>query len=264
MKRMSLEETKEIQCRLLQDIADYCNEKGLTYFLAYGTLIGAIRHNGFIPWDDDIDIAMPRPDYDKFVSSFNQRRSHSRVIDTSLDRNYGISFAKVYDDRTWLNEFKYRRENYGVYVDVFPVEGVSGKFQVFIARRLSRLMHVKKANFSDRSVLKNLSNCVIKLLLLPFSVHTMLRIAEWNARRCPFGTTSQASVLFETYGWREVVDISVFEQTLFHNFEGREYKIPIGYDKWLRSIYGDYMQLPPKEYQIGHHDYDAYWKENVQ
>lgn len=263
MRKLTLEETKEIQCRLLQDVADYCEEEGLTYFLAYGTLIGAVRHNGFIPWDDDIDIAMPRSDYDKFVRTFNQRNSNSRVIDPRIDKDYGISFAKVYDNRTWLNEFKYHREKYGVYIDVFPVEGVRSKCQVYIARKLSRLMHAKKANFADRSVFKNFSNIVIKFFLLPFSVQTMLHIADWNARRCPFKTTPQASVLFETYGWREVVDTGVFEQTLLHEFEGRMYRIPVGYDKWLSSIYGDYMQLPPKEHQVGHHEYNAYWKENV-
>ena len=261
MKQLTAEETKRIQCDLLQDIASYCEEKGLTFFLAYGTLIGAMRHNGFIPWDDDIDIAMPRPDYDEFVSTYNQRDSHCRVIDTSFDKDYGISFAKVYDDRTWLDEFKYRKDKYGVYIDVFPVEGVGGKVQVFLARKLSRLMHAKKANFTDRGLLKNLSNCVLKLLMLPFSLHTMLRFADWNARRHPFGTTSKASVLFETYGWREVVDTAAFQGTVLHEFEGRQYPVPVGYDRWLRSIYGDYMQLPPKEHQVGHHEYNAYWKE---
>ena len=261
MKSITPEEIKRLQCEILSDVADFCEKSNLTYFLAYGTLIGAVRHNGFIPWDDDIDIAMPRPDYDKFVQSYNNRESYKRVVDLSVDKDYGVSFAKVFDNRTWLNEYKYREEKFGVYIDIFPIDGVGGKLQMFKAKLLDKLLHAKKANFKDRSLFKNLTNCVAKLILLPFSTYDIIRFCDKNARRYPFGSTLLAGNMLETYGACEIVETSVFSSTILHKFEDREYKIPVGYDKWLTSIYGDYMQLPPKEKQVAHHIFEVYWKE---
>jgi lipopolysaccharide cholinephosphotransferase len=261
MKPITPEEVRQIQCEMLSDVADFCEKSNLTYFLAYGTLIGAIRHNGFIPWDDDIDIAMPRPDYDKFINSYNNRSSFNRVVDFSIDDSYGVSFAKVYDCRTWLNEYKYKEEKFGVYIDIFPIDGVNGKWQMYKAKKLDKLLHVKKANFKKRSFFRNLVNCIIKFLLLPFSVNDILKCCDKNARQYPFGTTPLAGNMLETYGTCEIVETSVFCSTLFHKFEDKEYRIPVGYDKWLSSIYGDYMQLPPKDQQVAHHAFDVYWKD---
>ena len=260
MKPLLPEEVRQIQCELLQHVADFCEASGLTYFLAYGTLIGAIRHDGFIPWDDDIDIAMPRQDYDKFVQSFNLHESHHRIIDFSLDQNYGISFAKVYDNRTWLYEYKYKEDKFGVYI-IFPIDGVVGKWQMHKARIFDKLLHAKRANFKNRTLAKNLSNCIAKCLLYPFSIKDILRCVDKNVRQHLFGTTPYAGIMLETYGTCEVVETSVFSDTILHRFEDGEYRIPIGYDRWLRSIYGDYMQLPPKEQQNAHHFYKAYWKD---
>lgn len=263
MKQITNNEIKEIQLSILQDIADFCESNGITYFLAYGTLIGAIRHNGFIPWDDDIDIAMPRQDYEIFLKEYNRRKSSIRVIHFSNDSDYGVPFAKVYDNRTWLNEFKYRKDKYGVFVDVFPVDGVKGKWQVFVATKLDKLLHVKKANFVQRSFFHNVGICIAKFFLLPFSMSSILKFSDKNAKKYPFGTTEEAGILLETYGESEVVDTTVFENTIFHEFEGKQYRIPIGYDRWLRSMYGDYMQLPPKEKQVNHHIFNAYWIEDI-
>ena len=261
MKPITPEEVRAIQCDILQDVADFCEKSKLTYFLAYGTLIGAIRHNGFIPWDDDIDIAMPRPDYDKFIRLYNNKESNYRVIDISINNSYTIPFAKVYHERTWLNEFKYKRENFGVYIDIVPIDGVVGKWQLHKAQKLDKLIHVKKANFKNRSLIKNLFNYFVKILLSPFTIERLLKCSDSNARKYAFGTTPKAANMLETYGVCEAVDTSVFEDTIFHEFEDRNFRIPIGYDQWLRSIYGDYMKLPPKDQQVAHHSFNAYWKD---
>ena len=260
MSPIAQEEIKNILCDILQDVANFCEESGLRYFLAYGTLIGAIRHNGFIPWDDDIDIAMPRPDYDKFIQTYNNRQSNNRVIDIAIDKNYGIPYAKVYDNRTWLNEYKYRKEKYGIFIDIFPIDGFKGNCQMHKTQVLRKLLHAKRANFRGRNLLKNFTNCIAKFFLLPFSVYAIVKCCDRNARQCTYGTTPQAGNMLSSSGICEIVDTSVFGDTFFCKFEGREFRIPVGYDKWLRSIYGDYMQLPPKDQQVAHHFFEAYWK----
>lgn len=261
MRKLTIDEQKMIQLNVLQDIAEFCEKQHITYFLAYGTLIGAIRHNGYIPWDDDIDIAMPRPEYDRFMKAFNQEYEHTKVLELSLSKRYSLPFAKAFDNRTWIDELHYKHDEYGVFVDIFPIDGIIGTSQFTRANRLGQLLHIKKANFSRRSLIKNIRNFIGKLLLAPFSIHAILTLIDKDARRYPFGTTEKAGVITVPWGIREIVNTSVFHETMFHEFEGKQYRIPIGYDEWLRSLYDDYMQLPPKEKRVPHHVFDAWWKE---
>ena len=138
MKRVTPEELKTIQLDLLQKTADFCEQNGLRYFLCGGTLLGAIRHKGYIPWDDDIDIAMPRPDYDRFCMTFNQPNSVYRVKSLFTHPNYICAFAKVYDNRTLLKELHYKGIHFGVYIDILPVDGVKDSAQIMALRILPR------------------------------------------------------------------------------------------------------------------------------
>lgn len=264
MKQINEEELKTIQLDILQNTANFCDRNGITYFLAYGTLIGAIRHNGYIPWDDDIDIAMPRPDYDKFIQHFNEQTSHIKVIAMENDMQYGFSFAKVHDTRTIINETQYKQDKFGVYIDIFPIDGVKGKAQVKKLRMINKLLHTKKANYCQRKLSKKIINTFGKMLLLPFSTHTMLRYIDRLARKYPFGSLPYAGGICDSVvGERAIVDVNFFKGSILHEFEGRQYKIPIGYDKWLRSIYGDYMQLPPEDKRKTHHVFEAWWKDEI-
>jgi len=263
MKEIHWEVLKDIQLDILQNVAEFCNQNNITYFLAYGTLIGAIRHKGYIPWDDDIDIAMPRPDYDRFIRLFNNmQKSHIKVIAMDNDKHYGFSFAKVHDTRTIINETQYKKDKFGVYIDVFPIDGVKDYKQVKVLRIANKCLHTKKANFSQRKLSKIIINFFGKILLLPFSTHTMLKFIDRMARKHPFGSTPFAGGICDSVvGKRAIVDANFFKDVQLQEFEGRLYNIPIGYDGWLRSIYGDYMQLPPEEKRKTHHVFEAWWKE---
>ena len=263
MRIIDLEELRSIQLDLLQKTADFCEENGLRYFLCGGTLIGAIRHKGFIPWDDDIDIAMPRPDYDQFVKSFNQPENYFQVVNLETNSEYAYAFAKVYDNRTIMNELHYPGDTFGVYIDVFPADGVKEVAQIKKLMFLHKILNTKKANYYHRTISKKIINTFGKLLLLPFSAH---RIATWmdnEARKYAFGSVPMAGVIANSLGIGEMVDKSVFDSDVYREFEGHEYRVPIGYDTWLRSIYGDYMQLPPVEHRVTHHTFEAWWKDGV-
>ena len=130
MRQISADELKEIQLNLLNNIDHFCKSNGIQYFLAYGTLIGAIRHDGFIPWDDDIDIAMPRPDYDRFIKKFNAYSKDYQVEDYSITDNYPTPFAKVIDTRTEMRMTLYNQRSSGVYIDVFPIDGIGNANQI--------------------------------------------------------------------------------------------------------------------------------------
>lgn len=261
MKAITSEELKEIQLNILNVVADFCEKSKITYFLAFGTLIGAIRHKGFIPWDDDIDIAMPRPDYERFISIFNETSSIYQVISLENNKKYGFSFAKVHDTRTLVNETQYKQDQFGVYIDIFPIDGIKNKKRIYWLRTANKLLHTKKANFTQRKTSKKIINAIGKAILFPFSTHYILTVIDRMAQQCSFGSTPKAGCICDSVvGERAIVETKVFTDSLYQEFEGRLYKIPIGYDKWLRNIYGDYMQLPPIEKRVTHHVFEAYWK----
>ena len=131
MRSRPIEELKLLQREVLDDIVQFCQEHGLRYTLAYGTLLGALRHKGYIPWDDDIDIHMPRPDYEKFLSLYNNRNSDDSVVTHEMDRRYHVPFAKVYRKGTIVKEFFYKQSVFGAYVDIFPIDGIKDERQAW-------------------------------------------------------------------------------------------------------------------------------------
>ena len=129
-KQLTIEEVKKMNLDILSVVADFCEKNGLRYWLYYGTLIGAIRHNGYIPWDDDIDIAMPRPDYEKFLKTFNQTSgSLYKVIEDRISIGYHTPFAKVHNPETIIESEFSDEMAFGVFIDIFPFDGVKDEKQ---------------------------------------------------------------------------------------------------------------------------------------
>ena len=263
MKRVTPEELKTIQLDLLQKTADFCEQNGLRYFLCGGTLIGAVRHKGYIPWDDDIDIAMPRPDYDRFINTFNKQENYYQVVSRENNHAYSYAFAKVYDNRTLMHELHYKGCTFGVYIDILPADGVKNASQIRKIMWLHKILNTKKANYYKRTLSKKIINTIGKLLLLPFSAYQISGWMDSEARRYAFGSLPHAGLIANPLGVGEMVDKSVFDGDTFQTFEGHQYRVPAGYDAWLRSIYGDYMQLPPVEHRVTHHTFDAWWKDDA-
>lgn len=264
MRIVTPDEIRTIQLDLLQKTAEFCENNALRYFLCGGTLLGAIRHKGYIPWDDDIDIAMPRQDYDRFVRSFNYPENYYQVVNMDINPAYEYDFAKVYDNRTIFKELHYHGTTFGVHIDVFPADGVKDATQVRKIVLLHKILNTKRANYYKRTLSKKIINTFGKLLLLPFSARQIATWMDNEAHKYAFGSLPKAGVIANPYGPGEIVDKSVFDSDIYAEFEGRKYRVPIGYDSWLRSIYGDYMQLPPEEHRLPHHTFAAWWKDDVQ
>ena len=266
MKRMTIEEIREVELQTLIEIDQFCKNNNLRYILSYGTLIGAIRHNGFIPWDDDIDIAMPREDYDFFVRNYSSK--NSKIISCETDNKYVFSFAKVYNTETLKKEkMNYRgMEAIGIDVDVFPVDYYySESYPTSILKKWKHL----KNRWTLNVISKNAQNSFFKKIVVLFlnvafraNMNKLSKkinelVQEKNNGLTPIGflTGSCVDVELLTY------NLSLFDNITNHSFEKHMFCVPSCYDYFLRRIYGDYMELPPESERETHHNFEAYWLE---
>ena len=122
MRVINLEESKELLVAMLKDFHAFCEANSLTYYVCYGTLLGIVRHKGFIPWDDDVDIVMPRTDYERFLIAMRSRNKRYKVKSNKNDPRYPYCFAKYYDSATVLNENLWHEYEMGLYLDIVPLD----------------------------------------------------------------------------------------------------------------------------------------------
>ena len=260
MREITGEELKKIQVEVLDDVVAFCLRHNLRYFLAYGTLLGAVRHSGYIPWDDDIDIHMPRPDYDKFIELYNKEQNCNRVVSPELDRRYRTAFAKVYRKGTIVRELHFKPDVFGVYIDIFPLDGLKNKKQAHECGQMRRFMHVKNSIFtSGMPLLRKLRLAVTKILLLPFSTGTLQKRIKQIAIQCNYNESEYVYSSYSRLAVREQFPRAIFKDYSVVTFEGKEYRAPLDCDTYLRTLYGDYMKLPPEEKRISTHNSQAYY-----
>lgn len=260
MKKIEIEELKKIELEILDDVTNFCKEHGLRYFLAYGTLLGAIRHKGYIPWDDDIDIHMPRPDYEKFLNLYNKEQKNNKAIAPEINPKYRYPFAKVYRKDTIVKEFHFKPNDFGVYIDIFPLDGYAGEKQAYQCGELRRYMHVKNFIFlPEMKISRILRLTITKLILLPFGIRKMIAKISSIAQQKKYNDSELVFSSYSRFAAKEIFPRSIFEGYQHVTFEGKEYRAPLDCDVYLRTLYGDYMTLPPEEQRYSTHNSQAWY-----
>lgn len=260
-RKITIEESKQMQLDIMDKIDEFCKKNNIHYTLAYGTLLGAVRHNGFIPWDDDIDLQLPRPDYDRFVASFEGVYPNLKIQTPETDDTYNRFFGKVYDDRTVIVESLIRT---GVYIDIFPVDGVPADDMSAYATELENLRMVlgkvtKFYKFQNPKLFLYIKY-LFKKILYP-SRKNVLEMVDGFVHKYPFENTAQVGSPSSPYIQKECLNPEIFKSYRKYMFEGREYMGISNYDEYLTHYYKDYMQLPPEEKRVSHHEFYAYWKD---
>jgi lipopolysaccharide cholinephosphotransferase len=252
-----INELRQIQIGILDHVHRFCEAHGLTYFLSSGTLIGAVRHKGYIPWDDDIDIYMPRKDYEQFIQIYSDETGRYRVINPLTEPHYYYTFAKVVDLQTRMVETETDGYEIGVFMDIFPVDYVTDDLQEreHIFKKKKLLYKIRRCKISNSNPLQSrLAYWVYKCW--PLSVKQIeRRIRQLIVLNQPTSTVCNMTEAgpkikgcFPAEDIASAVDIE---------FEGKMYKTMVGYHDYLERTYGDYMTLPPVEQRVTH-KFEAY------
>lgn len=252
MRKLSNLEVKGRQLKLFDEFARYCDEHNLMYSLAFGTLIGAIRHKGYIPWDDDVDVWMPYPDYIKFFNGYESNNDFE-IQNISVSKSYTLSFGRLADTHSIYHN-RYFGNSYGVSIDIYPVCGLDmpeSFIDIYIKTSKLKLKYQKLYQFSKLLGLLKLSGLTENL-----RAQYILKIEKEYGK---FGYEDSQYVF--PFTRRLVMEKKLFNSVVDVEFEGRKYKAFRGYDAILRMIYGDYMQLPPEKDQKPHHGCVYYDKE---
>lgn len=251
-----LKDIKIIEVDILKEFISVCEKLGLQYYLMGGTMLGAVRHKGFIPWDDDIDVGMPRADYEIFLSKAQDMLPKNLFVQSfETDSDYVANFAKIRRSDTTFVEiaWKKRKMNHGVYIDVFPLD-------YYPDDENGRKQFSKKNRIYARRLFAEycLENITFKYNL----ISVLLKIAYPSTgkvlkkRDQLFKSVSPSDMIANycgAWGQKEIVPAEWYGEGVLLEFEGIQVRVPKEYDKWLTQVYGDYMQLPPEEKRIPRH-----------
>ena len=241
----------------------YCRENGLSYYIVGGSMLGAIRHGGFIPWDDDIDVVLPRPDYNRLLSLFKEKNDHYFLESPYTgNRDFYYTYAKLYDTNTTLTERTRRNCRRGLYIDVFPLDGVGAneaEMETNFAKvdRLNMFLMTRTCAITkDRSFYKNAS-IVLSRLIPSFIIndHDLVIKVDKTASSFEYEKSKYVANLMGSYRKKEVMEKRIFGKPTEYKFENIVVNGVENYEEFLTHIYGDWRKLPPVEKRKTAHEY---------
>lgn len=245
---------RNIQLEILKEYIRICKKHKLQYFLIGGSCLGAIRHQGYIPWDDDIDVAMPRDDYEKFLNIAQSELPAPYFLQTACtDRDYPLNFAKIRNSQTTFIEssVKNLNINHGVYFDIFPLDGYSKSLIFKIKRRLCR-WSIEKVYWGRRR--RYPMRQLIQISTYPIrDYHKARDLLGRIVKKYNYNDSDFVASYFGAWGEKEVFPQKIMGKGSVGRFEGLEVMLPKDPDGYCRQLYGDYWELPPVEKRVTHH-----------
>lgn len=250
-RKMTLKEIQGVEKDMLYIVDQFCRERNIRYWVCGGTLLGTLRHKGFIPWDDDVDIFMPWEEYQIFIKEFKGNNNLSLIVSGASDRrNYFELFSKVADNRTLVREDSvFLRKVHPAAIDIFPLIGLpedDGKRGLFF----KQYYELEKTIWEDYYAHNG-----------DLGVYNKWYTAQKEfLESYDFDKSEYVGVLATSYKEKDCTARKVYESTLRMPFEDIEVNVPIGYEEYLDNLYGkDWMELPAEGRRVSHHNMEAYW-----
>lgn len=274
MRKIKKEEIQPLETDILFKLLDFMEANHIRYFTCGGTTLGSVRHGGFIPWDDDIDLFVPRSDYERLL-----QLSAGKLLDGYIsvkrpgDANYIYPFAKACNEKTVIHEQNVKNQKYaiGIFVDIFPLDTFcdNALLRRHFLLRIKCLRSMLEAasdqiNLSSRGSAKWWVKQTVRTLQRPaakaIGVERLALRIDALAKRANRSGSHLVGNQVWCYKWNDYYNADYFASAVNGTFEGRTICNPAGYHQYLTELYGDYMQLPPKEQQIMH-GFDGYYLE---
>lgn len=259
----------ELQKKLLDMFAwfhNLCVENNLTYYAIGGTALGAVRHKGFIPWDDDIDVGMPREDYEKLLclsESINKNNKFLFEFPNKINKEYQYPYTKLYDSTTTLIERKKIKVKRGIFIDIFPIDGIGNTEQEALLnfKKIDSKYNLYSARTcalrKGRAWYKNLSITLFRLIPeLIWDSYKIIEQIDYMSKKNKYEESEYVANICGAWHEKEIMKKEWLGKPALHKFEDIEMFCPEKYDLYLTKLYGNYMQLPPVEKRISHHDYE--------
>ena len=269
MKELDLKDIQKGGLEVLKKFDAICSELGVKYFLTWGTLLGAVRHNGFIPWDDDVDVGMLRDDYEKLIDYLKKHEDELypfKLICNENNKGYAYAIPRFTDTRYLLDYKGARDYGLGLFVDIYPYDGYGNKekfdLKTILKRNEINVMASLAADDKFKKPNKRLLTPV-KWILYQYSklkgTEYFINKANTLASKYSCNHSDYVAILvWDTQ--KKPYKKEWLEDLVYCKFEDEKFYIPKEYDKILKIEYGNYMELPPENERIGHHYYTAYKK----
>lgn len=271
MREIDIKETKEIGLSTLVFFADFCKRNNLCYFLGYGTLLGAIRHGGFIPWDDDIDLCMPRTDYDRLLLMKEELfETPYELVSPETNPQFEFPFAKICRKDTLILPSRFVNGYvYGCSIDIFPLDAISyEEDELFVSDTYKKIRENNLRilnqyhNYTGGQLLKGLKGfskkCVYRAT--SFIKGPMSKRMLDYSRLFAQNPINEKTTYLATISGEAIFRKNWFDESIEMAFEGNIFNAPAQYDSILRQQYGDYMKFPPESERVIPHCFQAFYK----
>lgn len=264
MKELTTEELKEVQLNILDYVDAFCRKHNIEYTIAFGTLLGAARHGGFIPWDDDIDIQLLRSEYDKLTQLWNEKKNDHpfELVNIESGNNMGYPFGKIHDPRTITLVDNVERT--GVFIDVFPIDYVLNEADCQNRSNvINNLCKERMALFSWMRVKESNMPFYKKIIAFLHKPRKSYEEIAFEISEISKKVSNKTDFVFDLINGRyskNIIPSSVYDNYIDIRFEDRVYRSIKDIDTFLTLTYGDWRTPPPVEKRVTHHAFKAYWK----
>lgn len=259
MKYLSLDEIKAIELDILVNFDEYCKKQGLYYTLAGGTLLGAVRHKGFIPWDDDIDVMMPRSDYNKLIEKEKKQKINQYIsLLAPGDQDYYYPFVKIYNCKT-IAKMEDNNSKHGIWIDIFPLDNLpednKSLKKLFSHTRFWRAVVISMTTElgAEKNTKKKVAKFFLKLFANIYGKSNVVRKANEISQQYNSSITPFIGGALWGYGPGERLRKDLYLSPCIVEFEKFDFIAPKCWDEYLKGLYGNYMELPPIEKRQTHH-----------
>ena len=265
MRELTIAELKEKQMQIMDYVDSFCRKNNIQYTLAFGTLLGAERHGGYIPWDDDIDIQLVRSEYNRFTELWNKNKSEHpfELINIESGNNMGYPFGKIHDPKTVT--YVENLERTGVFIDVFPMDYVLNEKDFKVRHEKIRDLY-KKRDACFTWMVTEKANLPFWKKIMPYlrkprmSYEDIAISISELAKQVVNKTDFIYDLVIGVYS-KAIIPSSVFGEFKDIKFEDRIYRSVKDTETYLTKTYGDWRTPPPPEKQVTHHGFKAFWRD---